>query len=371
MLRKASVGLIILCAFGNACLYAQSPTAIKPATSASSPPVVLPAPSPTPTRSPTTEELIESLTSADVQTAISLLKSNFTNPEAINETQLSRATLQGLIVRLNNGLLLLPGKDVAPPEPTAPFYSEILEGHVGYLRAGALTTPNLQALDKKLTEFGENKVDALVLDLRASGSSDFGIAAEFAKRFVTKGKSLFALRKQGKQERSFAADRDSVYNGLIVLLADRDTYGGAEAVAAALRFHSKALIIGQATAGRAVQYSDLPLPSGKVLRIAVAECTGPDGKSLYPGGAKPDLPVELAAVDKRQIFVTSASKGMGPFIHDTERPHLNEAALIAGTNPELETSEQRRGRTQATPVHDSVLQRALDLITSLEIYQKR
>ena len=76
--------------------------------------------------------------------------------------------------------------------------------------------------------------------------------------------------------------------------------------------------------------------------------------------------------DKRQIFSTSVEKGMSPFIYDTERPHLNEAALIAGTNPELESSDQRRGRSQqnATP-RDSMLQRALDLITSLEIYQKR
>jgi hypothetical protein len=68
----------------------------------------------------------------------------------------------------------------------------------------------------------------------------------------------------------------------------------------------------------------------------------------------------------------SAEKGLGPFVYETGRPHLNEAALMAGTNPELESAEQRRGRAQAnsTP-RDSVLQRALDVITSLEIYQKR
>jgi hypothetical protein len=44
---------------------------------------------------------------------------------------------------------------------------------------------------------------------------------------------------------------------------------------------------------------------------------------------------------------------------------------MAGTNPELESAEQRRQRTQDRLPHDAVLQRALDLITSLEIYQKR
>jgi hypothetical protein len=79
----------------------------------------------------------------------------------------------------------------------------------------------------------------------------------------------------------------------------------------------------------------------------------------------------MSAVDKRQIFRLSMTKGIATFTRETERPHLNEAALIAGTNPELETSEQRRNRAQANALVDAVLQRGLDLITSLEIYRKR
>jgi hypothetical protein len=77
--------------------------------------------------------------------------------------------------------------------------------------------------------------------------------------------------------------------------------------------------------------------------------------------------------EKRQIFRLSAEKGMAPFVYETERPHLNEAALIAGTNPELDVAEaQRRNRgREKQPARDPVVQRALDLVTSLEIYQKR
>jgi hypothetical protein len=319
------------------------------------------------------EELINSLNAADLQAAITLLKNNFTNPDAINDTQLNRAMLEGLMVRLGHGLILLPEKSAAPSEPQSPFYGELLEGHIGYLRPGAFTSANLQTMEKKLAEFAGKKIDALIVDLREKGAAnDFNVAADFAKRFCPKGKTLFTLRKQGKQDRTFSSDRDPAYQGLLVVLVDGDSTGGAEAFAAALHFYDKALIIGQATAGRAVEYSDLPLPSGKVLRVAVSEAVAPDGKSLYPGGVKPDLPVDMPAVDKRQIFQLSAEKGLGPFVYETGRPHLNEAALMAGTNPELESVEQRRGRAQAgLAPRDSVLQRALDVITSLEIYQKR
>ena len=267
--------------------------------------------------------------------------------------------------------MLLPEKAGVPTQPPAPLYGEILGGHIAYLRLGSLVPENLQALEKKIGEFGK-KFDALIVDLRASSRAhDFATAAEFAKRLCPKGKTLFTLRKAGKQDRSFNSDRDPLYQGLTVVLVDGETAGGDEAFAGALRFHNKAVLIGQPTAGRAVEYSDFPLPSGKILRVAVSEAVAPDGKSLYPEGLKPDLPVEMSPVEKRQIFQLSGEKGMGPFVYETERPHFNEAALIAGTNPELESAEQRRARQANLPPRDSVLQRAIDLITSLEIYQKK
>lgn len=331
-------------------------------------------PSPSPSAVPTTEDLINSLNPADLQAAITLLKSNFTNPDLITETELNRATLEGLLARLSHGLMLLPGSATAPPE--APFYAEAIDGHIGYLRLGSLTNANLQAMDKKLGEFAGKKVDALIVDLRASSlTNDFAAAAEFAKRFTVKGKPLFTLRKAGaRQERTFTSDRDPAYQGTMVILADADTAGPAEVLAGVIRYYDKALIIGQPTAGRAVEYSDLPLPSGKILRVAVSEAVLPENRSLFPEGVKPDLPVEMSAADKRQIFQSSSEKGMSPFIYEAERPHLNEAALLAGTNPELDAAEaaqQRRGRGPDRIPRDSVLQRAIDLVTSLAIYQKR
>ncbi len=326
---------------------------------------------------PTATDLINSLGAADLQAAIALLKSNFTNPDAITETELNRATVQGLMTRLPNGVKLLPNRESAPTEAPSPLYSEILDGHIGYLRLGSLNSANLQAMDKSLSNFTGKKMDALVVDLRASsGTNDFAVAAEFAKRFCPKGKALFTLRKPAaRQDRVFNSERDPAFRGLIMVLADGDTAGGAEAVAAALRVYDKALLAGQPSAGRAAEYSDLALPGGKILRVAVAEMVSPEGHSLFPDGIKPDLPVEMSVADKLQIFQLSGEKGMGPFVYQAGRPHMNEAALLAGTNPEFEAAEaaqQRRGRApEKPPAHDPVLQRALDVVTSLEIYQKR
>src|SRR6266853_3692204 len=334
-------------------------------------------PATSPSASPTTEDLVNSLGPADLQAVITLLKGNFTDPEAITDTELNRATVEGLLVRLPRGVMLLPGKE--NPSAAAPnaFYSEVITGHIGYVRLGSLNNANLQALDKSLGAFAGKKVNALIVDLRASqATDDLALAAEFAKRFCPRGKTIFTLHKPGgRQDRGFKSDRDPAFRGLVMVLADGDTAGAAEAIAAALWFYAKALVIGQPTAGRAAEYSDLSLPTGKILRLAVAEIVSPEGRSLFPEGVKPDLPVEMSLPEKRQIFQSNSEKGMGPFIYETGRPHMSEAALLAGANPELEAAEaaqQRRGRApERPPPHDPVLQRALDVVTSLEVYQKR
>lgn len=361
MFRRASLLLILLCgwnAVGD--LSAQSPA--KPAGS--------------PSATPTTKALIDSMDSAELKEAIQLLKNNYIKPEALNETELSRATFEGILARLGRGVILLSDAAAEPAEPAAPFFAEILEGHIGYLRIGALTRANLDALDANLKTFAAKKVDAIVIDLRASpATNDFPLASEFAKRFCPKDKALFTLRKTtARQERTFTSDREPAYQGLTIVLADGDTAGASEAIAGVIRLYDKALIIGQQTAGRAVEYSDLKLPSGKVLRVAVGEAILPEGRPLFPGGLKPDLPVEMPAVDKREVFQVSREKGMTQFVVESSRPHLNEAALISGKNPELEAMEAAQRRTRTTDkaaVHDPVLQRALDLVTSIGIFQKR
>jgi hypothetical protein len=355
--------LLSLLAFASAARSQAPPVSVSPKPVTSS-------------RAPLMHALIESLQPAELQQVIPLLKNNFVNPGALNDIELNRATLEGLIMRLGHGVVLLPDRAAATTESANPFYSEVLGGHIGYLRAGSLTVPNLQAMDASLKNFAGQKVDALVLDLRASAqTNDFATAAEFAKRFSPKGKTLFVLRKPAAgPDRTFSSERDPTYQGMLVVLADSDTTGAAEVLAGVLRLYSRAMIIGQTTAGRAVEYSDLPLPSGKILRVAVSEVILPEMKPLFPEGLSPDLPVEMSPVEKREVFQQSMTKGMSPFVFENERPHLNEAALLAGTNPELEAIQaaQRAGRGAIKEtLHDPVVQRAVDLVTSVAIYQKR
>ena len=317
---------------------------------------------------------VDSLDAADLEQALSIIKNNYVAPAALNETELNRATLTGLLSRLGRGVMLLPARP-GPAAPAQPFYREIIDGHIGYLRPGALSKSDLQETDATLRNFAGQKVNAIILDLRTSTEpNDYAVAAEFAKRFVPNGKPLFTLRgPTAKQERIFTSNQEPAYTGFVVLLVDGETAGATEAVARVLRFYDKAIVIGETTAGRAVESSDLLLPSGKILRVAVAAAVLPDERTGFPEGIKPDLPVAMSREEKHQIFQQSLTRGIGPFVFEADRPHLNEAALLAGTYPEIEAAQaaqQRRTRGgEKVVLHDAPLQRAVDLITSIDVYE--
>src|SRR5437764_4905543 len=166
-MSRLLLATFLLCVL-SANLAGQSPT---PTSTPQTGPKPSAQPTLSPSATPTFEELVDSLGPADLQAFITLLKANFIDPDAITDTELSRATIEGLLVRLPRGITLLPGKENVTAATSGVFYSELIGGRTGYVRLGTLNNANLQALDKALSGFAEKKVNDLVLDLRASSAT--------------------------------------------------------------------------------------------------------------------------------------------------------------------------------------------------------
>ena len=319
-------------------------------------------------------QAVDTLSEADIRQALEMLRSNYVRSSALGEEALSRATLQGLLERLGAGATV--EQQAAAAGAPSPFRAEVLDEWIGYARLGSLSKDNLAAFDAALTGFATKGLTALILDLRATpAGGEFEQAAEFIKRLTPKGKMLFSVhRPSASQDRMYTSNQDPVFRGVIVSLVNRETAGAAEVIAAVLRSVNNALVVGHQTAGQAAEFSDLPLKGGKFLRVAVAEIKLPESIVIFPDGLKPDLPVAVAPKDEAEALRIGLEKGVSRLVFETERVRLNEAALVAGLNPELDEAEAAQNapkngiKKPKAPSTDPVLQRAVDLITTVQIF---
>ena len=82
---------------------------------------------------------------------------------------------------------------------------------------------------------------------------------------------------------------------------------------------------------------------------------------------KPDIAISLSSEVQSQLFELSRENGVSAYIFDKERPRMNEAALVANTNPEITPTEESNEETP--PPRDTVLQRAMDIVTAITFYK--
>lgn len=324
---------------------------------------------------PGLREVVDALSDADLARVLPLLRENYVAAEKLTDEETSRSTVQGLLDRHASGARILDAPSIVTPEPS-PFRSEVIDNRIAYVRFGSVSMANLAELDTALQSFTAKSGSALMLDLRATPtSSDFEQAAKICERFCPKGKVLFTIKRPtAKREEILTSKEEPRFSGVLVVLVDHDTAGVAEVIAAVLRTHVKAMIIGQQTRGEAVEFSDVALPSGKLLHIATAEIALPTDVPIFPGGVKPDLAVDVPQETTDAVLKVELEKGVSELVSETDRPRMNEAALVAGTNPELDAlaaARTRGDRLKVAPLRDAVLQRGLDFVTTISIYSTK
>jgi hypothetical protein len=319
-------------------------------------------------------ELINGLNDDDVEKALQTFKEGFFDSSKVDDREMKRATLEGVVSRLSPGAAIVSASTKSAPRAEIPFLVEILDSHIAYFRLGALTKDTLAQFDAALSSFSDKEIDAVILDLRGlADSSDYETAAEFARRFCSKGKLLFSIQKpSAKQERIFTSNQDPAFQGVVVLLTDSDTSGAAEALAGTLRLNAGAMIIGSETTGEAVEFAEAQIGGNAVLRVAVAQVILPNAGPIFPDGLKPDVSISLPREVRDQIFRESKEKGVSQFVFDPERRRMNEASLVANLNPEIEAMQAaQRDRGKAPQIRDTVLQRAVDLVTAINFYKAK
>ncbi len=153
-----------------------------------------------------------------------------------------------------------------------------------------------------LREFVESGSSKLILDMRGNPGGYLEAAVNMASWFLPSGKIIvtedYAGHTGNVVHRSLGYD---VFNEnlKLVILVDRGSASASEILAAALRYHMGAKLIGANTFGKGSVQELVEITPETALKITVARWLGPDGMQIPREGIVPDVLVEPTEDDRK------------------------------------------------------------------------
>lgn len=163
-------------------------------------------------------------------------------------------------------------------------------GYIGIARFSESTAVDTAAALTQLRQ--QNALDVLVLDLRndPGGLVDQSIAV--ADLFLDGGTIVTIRGRQGSVETQSAHKGGPATSVPLIVLVDHGTASAAEILAAALRDHGRAKLVGTPTYGKGTVQTFFDLEDGAGLKLTTARFYTPKGNSLESKGLVPDVRVE-------------------------------------------------------------------------------
>lgn len=335
----------------------------------------------------------ELLDLSNLSAVTAALQRLYLDSSALSDSKLNEAATRGILSHLGLGVKILDAKSPAAKNSVPDIAkTEALGEEILYVRLGKLGHDTAKALDDALSPVPCEKLNGIILDLRFVGGNDFADAADVAGRFMAKGTALFTLKGAKRAARSFGASYEKACTATpLIVLMNRETIGSAEALAAAFDDQHRAVLIGNITAGEAVERVELPLVGGKKLALAVAEVVLPSGKKIFPIGLEPDVPVKAElALERKLLIGANAQKDLRASMEPKVVKHrMNEAELVRALDTNEDKSEgkkpsaapkkggpvpaDRETRNENVRVEqpaDVALSRALDILKGLRILRR-
>jgi carboxyl-terminal processing protease len=101
-----------------------------------------------------------------------------------------------------------------------------------------------------------------------------------------------------------------------VVLVNSGSASAAEIVAAALRDHNRATLIGHKTYGKGSVQTVMPLSNGMAIKLTTSRYYTPSGKSLHAKGIEPD--VLVGGPEETPVDIDAEQKGVSLSNRDKE-----------------------------------------------------
>jgi len=164
-----------------------------------------------------------------------------------------------------------------------------IEPGIGYMHVAHIEQATPGEMQAILEEWAPQNLSALLLDFRGNPGGSLDAAVDIAGLFLPKDSVITSVYGRAMPQREYRVQDDPIAPSLpVVVILDRRTASAAEIIAAALQEHDRAWLVGEASFGKGVVETVMPLSESTALVLTVARYLTPSGRSVQrplPGTA--------------------------------------------------------------------------------------
>lgn len=179
-------------------------------------------------------------------------------------------------------------KQIAPPSIRVSMRDQILEIRVATFNQN--TANDLRRVISAALADTNGKPSGLIFDLRNNTGGLLDQAVRVADLFIENGKIVSTKGRHKDSDQTFNASAETVLKGVpIIVLINGRSASAAEIVAAALRDHGRAAIVGSTSYGKGSVQTVIRLPNGGDVHITWSRLIAPSGQMLEEQGVVPAI----------------------------------------------------------------------------------
>jgi carboxyl-terminal processing protease len=169
--------------------------------------------------------------------------------------------------------------------------------NLAYLEIQQFTEQTPENLKQELANVVDAGYEGLILDLRRNPGGGLDSTVEVADMFLDQGTIITQVDRDGGETVYEAHDGTETGDLPIVVLVGPGSASGSEVLAAALRDHGRATLIGEKTFGKGSVNHIRNLSNGGALYVTIARWRTPNGELIEGVGLEPDVAIALTPED--------------------------------------------------------------------------
>lgn len=247
---------------------------------------------------------------------------------------------------------------------------KIIDNTIGYIRLTQFQESSAKELSKALKQFQEQKLQALVLDLRNNPGGLLTAAVEVSEQFLDGGKLIVYIKgRDGRKDEYFSKAKEPLVDYPMIVLVNEGSASASEIVAGALQDWGRAVVLGTTTFGKGSVQTILPLSDGSGLRLTTAKYYTPKGRSIQSTGITPDI-----AVKAQPAVVAKAGEKDGKEGDAKAQKPQGSKETPPGGKPGAEAPSKSNGSPAdfgEIPIEEDVqLQKAVELLKTWKIFKE-